>query len=232
MTTGSLRSTFDDLIARLHTLVYPESVVPIFPKILDRVAFFPGGRGYADAFPVGGVMLLGHNFDTEEKYLAAVRRGRESDGNRTWVNFRNFLQPASGIGDERIFFTNFYAGAIRGGGRNVGRFPATKEFRTACGKLLVEQIRAQQPILVATLGSHVPRLIATALSELREWARGSLSSIQARQGDGVDITVDEHSVRVLALLHPSAIVSEASLVEQGRLLGRVLREVEHRYRTP
>ena len=54
---------------------------------------------------------------------------------------------------------------LRAGSTNTVRFPGAKDegFVERCRSFLAEQIRAQRPRVILTLGSHVPAFIAPPL---------------------------------------------------------------------
>src|SRR6476620_3465173 len=80
---------------------YPAGVVRV-PEPIPGLAFFPGGYGLWDTgpdrplpdFPVGGVMVLGHDFHSEAGYRDSLARGRESPTQPTWRNLLALLNAA------------------------------------------------------------------------------------------------------------------------------------------
>jgi hypothetical protein len=78
----------DRLFIRIDELVpaalYPDHVLQI-PGRINGTGFFPGGSGlYLEErnrdlveFPFGGVMILGHNFDSESGFKKSLKRGRK-----------------------------------------------------------------------------------------------------------------------------------------------------------
>ena len=80
-----LMETVEHLFTKMDELVpaalYPPHVLPI-PERIGGTRFFPGGSGvYLEGrdpntveFPFGGVMVLGHNFDSEAAYQDSLRR--------------------------------------------------------------------------------------------------------------------------------------------------------------
>src|SRR5690349_18686141 len=98
---------------------YPIGVVPV-PGRIAGTAFFPGGAGLWDAqvgkrlprFPLGGVMVLGHDFDSvrsfNKSYAAGTEVERLGDGRyRTGATWRNLLPvlKGAGIAFDDCFFT-------------------------------------------------------------------------------------------------------------------------------
>ena len=192
---------------------YPPGVVPV-PHKLPGIAFFPGGGGLwaPDAelppMPTGGVMVLGHDFYSEAGFARFAARRGESTRGPTWRNLLSLLGRAS-VDPERCFFTNFYMG-LRAGSTNTGRFPGARDggFVERCQTFLAEQLRAQMPAVVLTLGSHVPAVLAPLSPDLRPWkGRKGLTELDAL---GVPLVegASFHGVpglrtTVVALVHPS-----------------------------
>lgn len=193
---------------------YPAGVIAVREVIPFR-AFFPGGYGLLAAtpgeplpdFPIGGVMVLGHDFHSEEGYEASVARGCESESQPTWRVLLKVLDRA-GISPQRCFFTNYYMG-LRVGKGTTGVFPGAKdpEFKEHCTSFLLEQIRIQRPRLILTLGVYTPPEIAPLSRDLAEWGerRGFKHLDQVgpvrrnvRFDDAPDVVAT-----VVALTHPS-----------------------------
>ncbi len=80
--------------------------------------------------PVGGVMVLGHDFYSEAGFRRFAKRGESTKG-PTWRNLLALLARV-GIGPERCFFTNAYMG-LRAGSRNTGRFPGRETPASSSG---------------------------------------------------------------------------------------------------
>lgn len=193
---------------------YPSGVVPV-PQTIPGLAFFPGGYGLwgsrADRplpdFPVGGVMVLGHDFHSESGYHESLRLGGERMTLPTWRNLVALLKDAD-IAPDRCFFTNFYMG-LRAGSATTGVFPGAGDrgFVEHCRRFLVEQLTAQRPLLVLTLGVHVPHAIAPLSPELEPWAaRRGLKHLDATGPVRSGVTfpgVAGLATTVVALTHPS-----------------------------
>ncbi|QIN77247.1 hypothetical protein GBA65_00510 [Rubrobacter marinus] len=192
---------------------YPEGVVPV-PEKLPGTAFFPGGTGLwqpdgaPPPMPIGGVMVLGHDFYSEAGYRRFVAERGESTRGPTWRNLLALLARV-GVGPERCFFTNAYVG-LRAGSRNTGRFPGSRDpgFVERCREFLGEQLRAQKPRLVLTLGSYVPAVLAPLSGDLAPWLRAA--SLKALDEAGRPLipnarfpSVPGGEVAVAALVHPS-----------------------------
>src|SRR5205085_11079262 len=93
---------------------YPSRVLRV-PQPIVGTAFFPGGYGLWNPagtyplpeFPLGGMMVLGHDFHSEAGYQASFERGKESETQPTWRNLLALLATV-GIKPEVCFFTNAY----------------------------------------------------------------------------------------------------------------------------
>lgn len=158
---------------------YPRGVVSI-PEPIPGLAFFPGGSGLWHAalgqplppFPLGGVMVLGHDFHSEEGYRASLARGHERYSQPTWRNLTVLLGEA-GVDLGACFFTNVYMG-LRAGAKTTGPFPGATDpaFVAHCRRFLVRQLAAQRPALILTLGVYAPRMLAPISPDLAHWADG------------------------------------------------------------
>jgi uracil-DNA glycosylase len=150
------------------------------PEPIIGTAFFPGGYGLwnpADslplpAFPVGGVMVLGHDFHSEAGYNASFARGHESSTQPTWRNLLPVLER-SGISPTECFFTNVFMG-LRAGTGTTGEFPGARnaDFVDHCQKFLLSQIRALRPTLIVTLGIKAPEILGALSPQLLPWSAG------------------------------------------------------------
>ena len=193
---------------------YPPGVVAV-PTPIPGLAFFPGGHGLwgcvegqpLPPFPVGGVMILGHNFDSEGAYRKSLEVGRESTKNPTWRNLLKVLAEA-GIAPECCFFTNLYMGLI-GGSNATGKFPGASDppFVEHCKRFLVRQLQAQRPSLLVTLGIEVPPVVGHLSPQLAPWAAGKglrhLDSVGPVQVDVTFPDIENFKTTAVALTHPS-----------------------------
>jgi hypothetical protein len=146
------------------------------PGRIKGTAFFPGGSGlYLEQrdrniveFPFGGVMILGHNFDSETGFQKSLSNGSENLASGTWRSLLDLLKTAS-IPLEECFFTNAFMGLCQGDDnkRYLGR--GDPQFRAACLEFLKAQIKMQRPRLILALGLHVPPLLASASYDLTDW---------------------------------------------------------------
>jgi uracil-DNA glycosylase len=153
---------------------YPNGVIRISIRILGT-AFFPGGYGLWNTqpgvplpqMPVGGVMVIGHNFDSEAGFERSFSHAGENLKGSTWRNLLAFLEQVE-ILPEWCFFTNAYVG-LQSGDHAIGPFPGERnpEFVCWCQNFLLEQVKLMQPRLILTLGAYVPSFLAPLSPELR-----------------------------------------------------------------
>jgi hypothetical protein len=196
---------------------YPTGILPI-PQRITGTAFFPGGWGLwgtlADkplpAMPMGGVMVLGHDFHSEQGYKAALHRnGEDLETNPTWRGLLSLLKRAN-INVRDCFFTNLFPG-VRKGNKSMGPFPGLSDrtFVQKCRNFFMEQLRAQRPRHILVLGMNVPPIIAELSPDLTSWqgarsfsaldASESGPTCLARFDDGRGLRI---STTVVALTHP------------------------------
>jgi hypothetical protein len=155
---------------------YPPGMVPV-PAPLSGAGFFPGFAGLWGAasgtplppMPIGGVMVLGCDFYSEESYRRIQEAGAAWDGSATWRELPVLFRRV-GLDPARCFFTNAYMG-LRAGTQNVGPFPGARDagFVERCRAFLGEQIAVQRPRLILTLGSQVPAVLAPLSLQLARW---------------------------------------------------------------
>ena len=156
--------------------------------------------------PLGKVMILGHNFDSEAGYRESLRTQHELES-QTWWNLLPLLRSVD-IQPEDCFFTNAYMGLIEGE-ENTGEFPGVDDpgFVQRCRSFLAKQIAVQKPRLILTLGSYVPEFIVPLSSHLEAW-RGyeTFGDLDASGPliNGVRFKgASEQPATVVALVHPS-----------------------------
>jgi hypothetical protein len=194
---------------------YPAGVIAI-PQRVGGTSFFPGGSGLWDTspdkptppLPVSGVMILGHDYDSERGYEKTFRGGEENLNGPTWRNLIALLKRAS-ISLDSCFFTNFFMG-LRVGDSSTGPFPGLRDaaFVGRCQDFLLYQLDAQRPKLVLTLGTYVPCLIANMTPGLSAWSRArNFEKIDAAdEGVLTGVTFGElpavPPMTFVALVHP------------------------------
>lgn len=214
MASNVVHRLFNEL-ARAIPLPYPEGVVPV-PEQIQGTAFFPGGTGlWVDAapelppMPVGGVMVLGHDFHSVAGYQKSLAAGAESLKSPTWSRLLELLDRIP-IQRSACFFTNIYMG-LREDEKSTGPFPGAKspEFVTRCRDFLLLQIAMQRPSVMLSLGAHVPQFLAPLSPQLTGWAAPSGFKQWDEAGTAIvsDVSfgVPRHQpCTVVALVHPSS----------------------------
>ena len=126
---------------------YPAGVIALSGFILG-VAFFPGGSGLWDQnapsaaprMPIGGTMVLGHDFHSETGFKNSLTAGTENVKSPTWRNLLRLLGDA-GLDLRSCFFTNFFMG-LRKGKQSTGVFPGRgdAEFLRRCQEFFLTQL--------------------------------------------------------------------------------------------
>lgn len=194
---------------------YPPGVVCV-PNRLPGLAFFPGGAGLWGAapgralppMPVGGVLILGHNFHCEAGFAQFLARGYESERGPTWRPLLDLLARV-GIPKESCFFSNVYMG-LKAGDKPTGVFPGSRDsaFVARCRAFLACQLAMMQPRLILTLGKYAPPVLTPLAPALDAAWSGALTlgEIDTRKAAVVrDVSFPEvtHRVSVVALCHPA-----------------------------
>jgi uracil-DNA glycosylase len=157
--------------------------------------------------PVGGVMVVGQDFYNVKGYMDLLARGR-ARSETTWRPLERVLKGA-GVPLSQCFFTNLIVG-LRETDSAEGRSPAFDDgdFIERCLVYFRQQLQAQQPRLVLTLGLQVPQALAPLSAELRRWSRVTSYATLDMAGSLIPCTTIElpHGpieVTVAALTHPS-----------------------------
>lgn len=201
---------------------YPPGVVRV-PTRIPGTAFFPGGYGLwgvrpnaaLPPMPIGGVMVLGHDFHSEEAFAHTLRQGTEVPATRgagrivpTWSGLCPVLCEA-GLPLDRCFFTNAYMGLRQGAGVS-GRFPGSRDpqFVKRCQSFFLRQVEVQRPAVLLTLGRWVPAFVAPLSPRLAPWLEvRSLADVDDKRRPVVlDVKFDRTTAptcSVVALTHPS-----------------------------
>ena len=203
----------DAIHQKLNTISdYPDGVVAVHGRI-EGTSFFPGGDGLwrqdgenAD-LKIGGVMIVGHNFDNVTGFDYSLSMGSEPITCPTWRNIAKLLKESE-VKLEDCYFTNFYVGLMQSES-NVGIFPGSKSdtFKKKCLDLLEYQIAIQQPSVILTLGAFVPPLLAALTDELSDWltarSLGELDSTNRQIVTGAHFCGGTVVSTVIALTHPA-----------------------------
>lgn len=207
------------LFKRMDELVtdYPEGKVIRISERIAGTAFFPGSYGLWGTqagkplpdMPVGGVMVLGHNFDCEENFKESLKYQGENSTGRTWDNLKLLLEAVD-IPKERCFFTNFYMG-LKPGDNPMGKLPAAanEHFVRACQVFFREQLKVMQPKIILVLGKYFlkdfaeflppgPRLVWSTSKPYRDLDQQKSALVYQN-----DLSVVPHPAVIVALTHPS-----------------------------
>jgi len=205
--------TIDLIHAKLQQITdYPAGVSRQEGRIAGT-AFFPGGdglwkeEGLNDDLTIGGIMVVGHNFDNVSGFQQSLAQGSEPVTCPTWRNITSLLREAN-IELTRCFFTNVYVGLMQTTS-NVGKFPGATSaaFRQQCVDFLQQQIALQQPSLILTLGAFVPPLLASLSPQLASWQGiqrvGQLDANQTALIKQAAFCAGSVHANVLALTHPA-----------------------------
>ncbi|MBA4186707.1 MAG: hypothetical protein C0467_01690 [Planctomycetaceae bacterium] len=185
------------------------------PAPIPGLAFFPGGYGLWDCsadkplppLPINGIMVLGHDFHSEDGYAKSFQLGGERETLPTWRNLLKLLRDV-GIEPKQCFFTNLYMG-LRAGSATTGVFPGAGDprFVKHCEQFLLEQIRVQRPALILTLGVHVPPVVGRLSPELESWTLGrGLRHLDTVGPVKTNVTfegIDRWATTIVALTHTS-----------------------------
>lgn len=192
---------------------YPPGVLEV-PLQMPGTSFFPGGHGIWNpdsdqpAFPIGGVMILGHDFHNAIGYARAYPNWQENLRSPTWRNLLSVLEHA-GLKESDCFFTNFFMG-LRQGKEVTGEFPGAKDvgFVSRCRLFLLHQLAIQKPRLVLVLGNEVPRLICPLADKLLAWKK--YDDFKKRDHENLSLfqavhfyTLELFHCNIVSLVHPS-----------------------------
>jgi hypothetical protein len=154
----------EDFWTRLREFdAYPPDVSAV-PELLPGTAAFaasaglyrPAGSRELPPFPYGGLLIVGHNLDSQAGYDKRRASG-SSHGDlipgpamSTWLGLYKVLDGA-GVGRDEFFFTNIFVGLKEG--TPTGRFSAypAPDFRRWCREFLRHQVDTMRPTVVLLL---------------------------------------------------------------------------------
>jgi hypothetical protein len=202
---------------------YPRGVCPV-PEVLPGLGFFPAGSGVwvedevEAPMPTGRVMVVGQDAGTLAGYQNSLKRGGESVRVASWRHLLDLFRKV-GLQPADCFFTNVYMG-LQKDAKSTGAFPGRtdREFAARCQQFLAVQIAVQDPHLILTLGTHVPRLLGGLSPELAVWKDvtgfGYLDSHEVSLVEGVSFPESVSTKRVVAALTDPA--SRPKSVEHRR----------------
>ena len=196
-------------------LPYPTGVVAVPEQIL-ATSFFPGGTGLwcedsnvIPPLPIGGIMVLGHDFHSEVGYKSSLQNKGENLNTPTWRNLiALFKEDGVKIDMKQCFFTNVYMG-LRQGAKTTGNFPGAKDsdFVGRCQEFFIQQLQSQEPRLIITLGTYVPKFLSRLSPNLTSWKKsGGFKRIDEEKTALItDVKFDNVDIKctIVAILHPS-----------------------------
>lgn len=183
---------------------------------LSGLAFFPGGDGLWKApgdsrrppMPVGGIMVLGNNFQCSDNYPSLLLAGAEDrQKDATWRNLIQFLAVV-GIDPANCFFTNAYMGLVEGddptrtapGMNNPG-------FLQRCRTFFLYQLTILQPRIILALGTKVPAFLGPLSSQTIHWIQARTWAEIDRNDGGLVLEAAflglSRKIAIACLLHPS-----------------------------
>lgn len=121
---------------------------------------------------MGGIMVLGHDFHSEEGYRKSLLARHESMSQPTWRNLMKLFDEVP-IDASRCFFTNVYVG-LRAGKDTTGPFPGSSDpaFVKHCEVFLLSQLEVMRPAVIITLGINVPPFLSRLATGLADWGTG------------------------------------------------------------
>ena len=191
---------------------YPSGVVSV-PEQIAGTSFFPGGSGVwcegrseVPPVPVGGIMILGHDFHSVAGYEWARANLAENLKSPTWRHLLTLLKDVP-IPLDECFFTNVYMG-LREGTHTTGRFPGSRDraFVERCRIFFNRQLRLQRPRVILCLGGFVPAFLAPLSRGLAEWTPGHSFGELDKRSVAVVLNARfhgaDHTCPVVALTHP------------------------------
>lgn len=188
---------------------YPPDVTPV-PELLPGTAAFaasaglvrPHGSRDLPPFPYEGLMVVGHNLDSQAGYerrrISGVSHGDLVPGPAmsTWMGlYRLFGLAAVERGD--FFFTNVLVGLKQG--RPTGQFSAypAPAYRRWCREFIQHQVMTMRPRAVLVLGVPACRDVAD-MTTPRPWQPGPLP-----QPAAIEARFAGHDTTLVPAHHPS-----------------------------
>jgi hypothetical protein len=202
-------SDVDYLFRLAKELSYPEKFAVPITERLERMAFFPGGKGTIDkSDSISGkpFMFVGQDFDCDQGF-ADTKNIKEVDIDKipTWRNLKDVLKDAN-IKPQDCFFTNAIMG-LRVSHTASGKSPTFKAptFIKENQDFFLKQIQVQKPKVVFALGIQVVKFLSGTSKSLE-----GLSTIksfpdldQKEMAVVSDVDFDGHICVLAILLHPS-----------------------------
>ena len=202
----------EDIPKRLFNLInrvepYPNDVEPV-DKMLDGIAFFPGGKGLwckekCTIFPK--ILVLGQDFSTVD-YFNKIKVKLKSDlDSPTWKNLLELFKFA-GINPCNCFFSNVFMG-LRKSNSMIGKFPGAKDphFYKRNVEFLKIQIEITKPAIIIVLGSIPAKMISELSDDLKPWSENKSFSYYDKKNLSYieNAKFTDHKSICIRLLHPS-----------------------------
>ncbi len=197
---------------KAQTLPYEQTgMVGLSAKAsIGGAGFFPYAWGSVDpGTPLSAmpVMVLGQDQDRVSGLALSIKKGSERY-TPTWRNMEALFGEA-GIPLEACFFTNFVMGVRQDSKRNTGPSPglAHADFMQGCAALFLEQLQAQRPKLIITLGMIPFQLLSLVSRDLRfrTVAIADFAHLDERGTTSFDTlfdTPDHYATTVVPICHP------------------------------
>jgi hypothetical protein len=201
----------EDFLARLDGFSdYPPDVTPV-PELLPGTAAFAASAGLyrphhahdLPAFPLGGLMIVGHNLDSVDAYekrrVSGISHGDAVPGHPPMSTWRNLYKMLDGAGVERtaFFFTNAFVGLKPGGPTgDVTAYPAGR-YRRWCRDFVVYQAQRMQPRVILTLGEPAWTAMSALVSP-SPWPPGRLPAAGM-----AEVEISGHRAVIVAAKHTS-----------------------------
>ena len=175
----------NDLFNELNTQInnYPEGIVAVSQPRIKGLAFFPGGDGLykkveddEPKFPIGGIMILGQDFDNQINFEKSKLAGSEMDkkkSNATWRNLLEILNEVNSDVKNKCFYTNAIMGLRSKESKNTGKSIAFKKgsekFLEKNREFFLTQLRTQKPKAIIGLGGYIPMFLSSLASDLSDY---------------------------------------------------------------
>ncbi len=182
----------------------------------------PGSRGENGSLPIVGrrdLFVLANFQATVQSYKELVEDS-ESVFRVTWRSLRILL------GDYppyRTFLTNAHIGLVQSA-RVTAPVPKSPAYLAACRELLKMELLAFRPRVVVTLGAPAARLLTQTVDGLQGWRNWpGFDNLRNSGRQTVDkCLVGDHAFAVVAVPHPSAVLSRVLREVDARVIARSL----------
>lgn len=130
-------------------------VTPIEPNGHTALSFFPGQRGFVGpSFPIGGIMLVGNNFDNLKHWLEYRDNPLAVDTTKTFKRLTQDILPAAQVELENCWLTN-YALGVMDKPTSQYEFPAKVQAALQLKKKFAQFVDIMRPRLIVIMGAYV-----------------------------------------------------------------------------